>query len=180
MESFLFKAFGYLKGLLYYPRLKNPAPVRVHGFPKIKKHNGTVQIGKRTTIWPGVKFSAISKQPDKPAQITVGKYSSIGDNTQIHCCNNITIGDRVLISWGVNILENYYHTTGGGDESIKSAPIIIENKVWIGCNAIILAGVTIGEGSVVAAGAVVTKDVTQKSLVAGNPAKVIRQTEPWS
>jgi acetyltransferase-like isoleucine patch superfamily enzyme len=150
----------------------------MHGFPKIKKRNGTIQIGKRTTIWPGVKFSVISKQPEKPARLTIGKHSSVGDRTQIHCCNNITIGDKVLISWGVNILENYYHSTS--DNAVKSAPIIIENKVWIGCNAIILAGVTIGKGSVVAAGAVVTKDVPPGKLVAGNPAEIIRETEPWS
>jgi acetyltransferase-like isoleucine patch superfamily enzyme len=178
LESFLFKACGYLKGLLYWPRLKNWKPIRVHGFPKIKKYHGTVQIGKRTTIWPGVKFSVVSKQSDKPAQLIIGKYSSVGDRTQIHCCQNITIGDKVLISWGVNILENYYHSTA--NETIKSAPIVIEDKVWIGCNAIILAGVTIGRGAVVAAGAVVTKDVPAGMLVAGNPAKIVRETEPWS
>ena len=68
-------------------------------------------------------------------------------------------------------------TTDGG---IKSAPITIGDRVWIGCRAIILAGVTIGEGSVVAAGSVVTRDVPPGTLVAGNPAKVIRETGPWS
>lgn len=163
---------------MYWPRLKSFTPIRIHGFPKIKKHNGAVQIGKRTTIWPGVKFSAISGKPDKPAQLKIGKYSSIGDRTQIHCCDRVIIGNQVLISWDVNILENYYHTTA--DESITSAPITIEDKVWIGCNVIILAGVTIGKGSVVAAGAVVTKDVPPGKLAAGNPAKIIRDTEPWS
>jgi len=78
----------------------------------------------------------------------------------------------------VNILENYFHTTTDG--GVRSAPVIIEDRVWIGCQAIILAGVTIGRGSVVAAGAVVTKDVPSGMLVGGNPARVIRETEPWS
>jgi acetyltransferase-like isoleucine patch superfamily enzyme len=177
MESILFKAMGYVKGLLYWPRLTKFHLVRIHGFPKIIKYNGTIQIGKRTTIWPGVKFSIISKDPSKPAAIVIGKGSSIGDNTQIHCCERVTIGDNVLISWGVNILENNYHNTI--DKSIKSAPITIEDRVWIGCNVIILSGVTIGAGSIIGAGSVIVKDIQPRSLVAGNPGKVIRETEPW-
>lgn len=59
--------------------------------------------------------------------------------------------------------------------AVKSAPIIIGNKAWIGMNCIILKGVTIGEGAVVAAGTVVTGDVPAWSVVAGNPARVVRR-----
>ncbi len=177
MESAIFKICGYLKGLLYGLRLKDFNLIRVHGFPTLKKHNGSVSVGRRTTIWPGVKFAAVSKDPAKPAEIRVGAYSSIGDNTQIHCCEKVTIGDHVLISWGVNIVENNYHNTA--DNAIRTAPITIGDRVWIGCNVIVLSGVTIGDGSIIAAGSVVTKDVPPRSLVAGNPAKVIRETEPW-
>jgi acetyltransferase-like isoleucine patch superfamily enzyme len=178
MESTFFKAVGYVNGLLYWPRLTRPQLFRVHGMPKFSKHNGTISIGKRSTIWPGVKFSAVSKDRTKTAAITVGDYCSIGDHTQIHCCERITIGNYVLISWGVNILENNYHNTA--DNAIRTGPVIIEDRVWIGCNVIILSGVTIGEGSIIAAGTVVTKDVPPRSLVAGNPGKVIRETEPWA
>lgn len=178
MESYLFKLIGYLKGLLYAPRLRNFKVIRVHGWPKIIKKNGSIEIGRRTTIWPGVKFTVTSSNKDKPARLTIGELSSIGDRTEMHCCDNISIGNKVLISWGVNILENYYHTTADG--GVKSAPVHIEDKVWIGCNAIILAGVTIGRGSVIAAGSVVTKDVAPGMMVGGNPAKVIRETAPWS
>ena len=121
---------------------------------------------------------AASADPDKPARLTIGEGSSIGDNTQIHCCEQIKIGKHVLISWGVNIIENNYHSTA--DNSIKSAPVTIGDRVWIGCNAIITSGVTIGQGSIVAAGAVVTKDVRPGMLVGGNPARVIRETAPWA
>jgi acetyltransferase-like isoleucine patch superfamily enzyme len=178
VESTFFKVCGYLKGFLYWPRLNNFKPIRVHGFPRIKKHKGIITIGKRTTIWPGVKFSVISNDPAKSARLSIGKYSSIGDRTQIHCCDSVHIGDRVLISWGVNILENYYHSTA--DNLVKSAPVRIDDRVWIGCNAIILSGVTVGEGSIVAAGAVVTADVPPGTLVGGNPAVEIRKTEPWT
>jgi acetyltransferase-like isoleucine patch superfamily enzyme len=177
LESALFKACGYLKGLLYWPRLSDFKPIRVHGFPKIKKHNGKVSVGRRTTLWPGVKFSVISKDPARPAVLRIGAFSSIGDRTQVHCCRQVDIGDYVLISWGVNILENYYH--GTEDDSVQSAPVMIEDRVWIGCNVIILAGVTIGQGSIIAAGSVVTKSVPPGMLVAGNPAREIRPTKPW-
>ena len=177
MESLLFKALGYVKGLLYWPRLTDFQLVRVHGRPRFTLHHGTVTIGKRTTIWPGVRFSVVSRVPGAVAAVTIGTACSIGDNTQIHCCGRVSIGDCVLISWGVNILENSYHNTEDG--AIRSAPVVIEDRVWIGCNAIVLSGVTIGSGSVVGAGSVVTRDVPPGVLVAGNPAKVIRKTGHW-
>lgn len=61
--------------------------------------------------------------------------------------------------------------------TVKSAPVKICNKVWIGFNAIILKGVTIGEGAIVAAGAVVTKDVPAWTVVAGNPATIVKKIE---
>ena len=75
------------------------------------------------------------------------------------------------------ILENYYHDTSDG--SIRRAPVVIEDKVWIGCRAIILSGVRIGRGAVIGAGAVVTENVEAGMLVAGNPAKPIRKTGHW-
>ena len=59
-------------------------------------------------------------------------------------------------------------------EKVKSAPIVIQDKCWIGFNTIILKGVTIGEGAIVAAGSLVTKDVAPYTLVAGNPAKFVK------
>ena len=157
--------------------LKDFSLIRVQGFPTIIRRNGTVSIGKRTTIWPGVKLTSLGKTGGESAKLTIGEFSSIGDRTQIHCCRNVSIGDYVLISWDVNILENNFHTTTDG--MIGSSPISIEDRVWIGCRVIILPGVTVGEGAIIAAGAVVTKDVPKGTLVAGNPAKVIRETGPW-
>ena len=178
MQDVLYRLSGYAGGLFYAPFLDDFAPIRVHGRLRLIRRNGVVRIGRRTTIWPGVKLTSIGSDPAQPARLEIGAYSSIGDRTQIHCCQAVTIGSHVLISWDVNVLENNYHTTTDG--GIRSAPVTIENRVWIGCHAIILSGVTIGEGSVVAAGSVVTKDVAAGTLVAGNPAQVIRKTGPWS
>ena len=102
----------------------------------------------------------------------------------------VDIGDDVLISWGTTIVDHNSHATsftlrsndavdwleGKKDwTNVKIAPVKISNKVWIGFNCIILKGVTIGEGAVVGAGSVVTKDVPPWTIVAGNPARIIRE-----
>ena len=171
------KIFGYLNGWFYAPFLKDFQIICVHGRMKLVRRHGTVQIGRRTAIWPGVKLTSLGRAGGDPARLTIGDFSSIGDRTQIHCSQRVSIGSYVLVSWDVNILENNFHTTTDG--GITSAPIVIGDRVWIGCHAIILAGVTIGEGSIVAAGSVVTRDIPPGVLVAGNPAKVIRETGPW-
>jgi acetyltransferase-like isoleucine patch superfamily enzyme len=117
-----------------------------------------------------VKISIVGKR-DASAVVRIGRRCSIGDRTQIHACQLVEIGDRTLISWDVTLLENNYHANSNG-------PIRIGADVWIGCRAIILSGVTIGRGAVVAAGAVVTKDVPPNTIVGGNPAQVVRELTP--
>lgn len=111
-----------------------------------------------------------------PQNITLGDGVVIGVNVSIGAHSKVQIGDRVRISRDVMI------ETAGLDFSAltppyphKSSPILIEQGVWIGARAMILAGVTIGEHCVVAAGAVVTKSVPPYSVVGGVPARVIGQ-----
>jgi acetyltransferase-like isoleucine patch superfamily enzyme len=94
----------------------------------------------------------------------------------IDCYSTITIGDEVAISERVVIRDSDNHRIGDQE---RSAPIHIGDRVWIGLNAVILKGVTIGDGAVVAAGAVVTRDVPPGSLVGGVPAKVIKEGIRW-
>jgi len=93
--------------------------------------------------------------------------------TQIYCFNAISIGDDVSIAENVCIRDSDNHLISGN--KTESRPIHIGDRVWIGMNAIILKGVTIGDGAVVAAGAVVTRDVEANTLVAGVPARFVRQ-----
>ena len=97
---------------------------------------------------------------------------------QLICAGNIKIGNDVVIARDVIIRDTDAHEIiGQEDKMIK--PITIGNHVWIGTRAIIMKGVTIGDGAVVAAGAIVTKDVPANSIVAGVPAKVIRENIQW-
>jgi acetyltransferase-like isoleucine patch superfamily enzyme len=100
----------------------------------------------------------------------------INMHASIDCYSAITIGDDVAISERVVIRDSDNHRI---DDRAPSAPIHIGNRVWIGLNAVILKGVTIGDGAVVAAGAVVTRDVPAGSLVGGVPAKVIKESVQW-
>jgi acetyltransferase-like isoleucine patch superfamily enzyme len=107
----------------------------------------------------------------------------IGDHTRIGLHNTIIgpveIGSHVNLAQGITVTalnHNFGDTEKRIDEQgVSTNPVTIEDDVWVGANAVILPGVTIGNHCVVAAGAVVTKDVPPHSLVAGVPAKVIKQ-----
>lgn len=107
----------------------------------------------------------------------------IGDHTRIGLHNTIIgpvdIGSHVNLAQGITVSalnHNFSDTNKRIDEQgVSTNPVTIEDDVWVGANAVILPGVTIGEHCVVAAGAVVTKDVPPHSLVAGVPAKVIKK-----
>lgn len=101
------------------------------------------------------------------------KSGFINYNSVIECYNKISIGRNVKISENVIIRDSDGHTIIREGYNM-SKPIIIEDDVWIGLNCTILKGVTIGRGSIVAAGSVVTKSVPPNSLVAGVPARVIK------
>lgn len=107
----------------------------------------------------------------------------IGDHTRIGLHNTIigpvTIGSHVNLAQGITVTalnHNFEDSEKRIDEQgVSTSAVVIEDDIWIGANAVVLPGVTIGHHSVVAAGAVVTKDVPPHSLVAGVPAKVIKQ-----
>ncbi len=111
------------------------------------------------------------------AVLNLGK-GFVNNNVKISCFEKITIGDDVKISEDVLIRDSDNHRIVRSGY-IKTAPITIGNHVWIGARATILKGVTIGDGAVIAAGAVVTKNVPPNSLVGGVPARIINNTIEW-
>jgi acetyltransferase-like isoleucine patch superfamily enzyme len=109
--------------------------------------------------------------------VRIGDYTRIGLHNTI--IGPVTIGNHVNLAQGITVTalnHNFEDSNKRIDEQgVSTNPVIIEDDIWIGANAVILPGVTIGHHSVVAAGAVVTKDVPPHSLVAGVPAKIIKQ-----
>lgn len=112
-------------------------------------------------------------------RITVGNNVLIMNGVRISSANEIIIGDDCMLANYCYITDADWHdiydrTTYPG----RNAPVILERGVWIGDSAIICKGVTIGENSIVGAGSVVRRDVPANSVVAGNPAKVIKKLDP--
>lgn len=130
------------------------------------------KIGKRVVFYPGIKIS--------PAKnIVIGDDVDLAWGIIITTGGGVEIGDRTLIGYNTQILstnhnipENHGRIFGSGHTKKK---VIIKNDVWIGASAIILPGISIGEGAVVAAGSVVTKNVEAFTVVGGNPAKPIKK-----
>lgn len=110
------------------------------------------------------------------AILTVGS-SYINCDCKIRCHEAITIGNNCVISHDFIVMDSDAHSIDGCK---YNSPVIIEDNVWIGTRVTILSGVKIGEGAVIAAGSVVNKEVPPNCLVAGVPAKVIRENVRWA
>lgn len=131
--------------------------------------------------------------------VTIGHNSFIG-GAHLICAEHIEVGSDVMISWGCTIVDHDSHSLNWRERAddvarwreglrtglegaagrkdwdrVPKSPIRIRDKAWLGFNVIVLKGIEIGEGAVVAAGSVVTKDVPEWSLVGGNPARLIRE-----
>lgn len=126
-------------------------------------------------------------------QIKIGDYCFVGPTTRIWGAEKITIGNRVLISHNVNIFDSPSHSISASERhqhfidavikkkphigNVSKSPIFIEDDVWIGSNAMIFRGVHIGQGAIIAAGAIVTKDVPAFTIVAGPTAVTIGKSQ---
>lgn len=141
-----------------------------------------ITLGEKAKIVVNGKFNVFQDviiSVGKGATLELGNDSYLNRSCKVICHSKITIGDGVAIADNVTIRDSDMHKIKGR-ESEMTKPIVIGNRVWIGDGARIMKGVTIGEGAIVAAGAIVTKDVPPWTIVAGVPAKVIREDVEWS
>jgi len=136
--------------------------------------------GQLLTFWNG-------------GEISIGEWCYIGEDTRIWSQASVTIGNHVMIAHSVNIHDTNSHPLNWQERRLDSQailsggyrlptqtickPIVIADDAWIGFNAIILKGVQIGRGAIVASGSVVTKDVEPWAIVAGNPARLVEVQE---
>ncbi len=181
LGNLLKKVIAYLRGQTLRLRVKTTGPVKQFGRIKIARQNGYIEIGARSAIWPGVKIVATSVFKNKTATVKIGRRCNLGDNLQIHCADSVTLGDNVGIAWDVIIMDHNYHSISRFAEGkhdreadLDPRPVVIGNRVWLGIRTIVLKGVHIGDGSVIGAGSVVTRDIPPNTLAAGNPAKPIK------
>lgn len=150
---------------------------------------GGVSYGRGASTYLGTMFDVGPR-----GRVTLGDYALV-HGARIICDSEISIGDYALISWNVVLMDTYRVPMNAAERrkelelvptrtprmacaDVPAKPIRIERNVWIGFDACVLPGVTIGEGSVVGARSVVTQSVPPFTVVAGNPARIIRQLEP--
>lgn len=181
--------FGLVDWLLGLP-VRMSGCVRAGGNTRIRwRYLWKVRPGNKLVIGDQGIFNAKVTFDSNAGTIIVGNRTYIG-RSHLICHSSIDIGSDVIISWGVTIVDHNSHAIGwigrAGDvsdwakgmkswEHVERSPVVIQDKVWIGFNAIILKGVTLGEGAVIGAGSIVTKDVPPYTIVAGNPARIIRE-----
>lgn len=183
----------YLLKKLRHQFLKNAifqdaASVKIFRGASINLYDGSeksdIEIGGGSClIYGGLSSWAHGK-------IKLGNHTALGAGSMIRCVDSVTVGDYTAISYNVIISDNNNHPVNPHDRMIMGltppgdikrswiysdhAPIVIGRNCWIGENARICKGVTIGDGSVVAANAVVTKSVPSNCVVAGNPARIVK------
>ena len=162
---------------------------RIFGRPILQRHRGSqINVGDGLSLrsWPRSNPLA----PTAPVVLSTRRADAeltIGDDcgftgTTLVAADRVVIGDRVLVGGNASIVDFDFHplTPEARAENINAgtaAPIVIEDDVFVGVDALILKGVTVGEGAVVGAGSVVTQDVSPRTVVAGNPATVVRTLE---
>lgn len=178
LDSVYILIFNYLiRG-----RFKSLRGVLCH--PHQLKGEKFISIGKGTRLERGVILTAWESHNSQTftPSITIGENCNINEFNQISACEKITIGNNLLTGRYVYISDNSHGNSLYDEQHIHphkrplfvKGPIVIGNNVWICEHACVLSGVTIGDGAIVAANAVVTHDVPSYAIVAGVPAKVIK------
>lgn len=145
----------------------------------------SMSVKRRLLTWRGARIGAGVKiwrdvWIDDYAKLSVGDAVTIGKSVMLICGGGVTLGHRVMIGHGAKIISGGHQIPEGRETPMRwsgaeLSPVSIDEDAWIGAGAIILPGVTVGRGAVVAAGAVVSNPVPEYAIVGGVPARLIRQ-----
>jgi acetyltransferase-like isoleucine patch superfamily enzyme len=179
----LFLKFIYREPLMRYRCASVGRRLWLEGAIPLIYGNGTIRIGDDVRIGGRNTWTVGFKNAGE-AELVIGDQVNIGYQNVIAVARRVRIGNGTILAPNVQIYDNPTHPLSpaarlrnepAGPEDV--APVDIGANVWIGTGAIVLRGVTVGDGAVIGAMAVVTKDVPPATLVAGNPARIIRELE---
>jgi acetyltransferase-like isoleucine patch superfamily enzyme len=150
--------------------------------PTMIRGHENIFVGERVVVHPGAVFSVVADHLDSSFEprLTIGNGVRIGCDMVIGCCGSVEIEDDVLTADRVFIGDTYHRYEDPSLPVLAQGladprPVKIERGAFLGINCSVLPGVTVGEGAYVGANAVVTKDVPPRSLVVGNPARIVKQ-----
>lgn len=144
---------------------------RLFGRVMVKNH-GRITIGERLLMYGGTVRGELVTAPG--GVIEIGNQVFINYGVSISAHTLVKIGNRCQIGNYSLLMDNDYHQIGEKTMLGHSRPIILEDDVWLGARVIILKGVTIGQGAVIGAGSVVTRDIPPRSVAVGQPARVVK------
>lgn len=138
--------------------------------------NSEIKLGHSISIGPGVNI--LVKDGGK---LQIGNSTYFTSDTHLEVLNSVVVGSDCAISWGVTIIDDDHHQLLDDRKASSDTACKVEigNKVWIGCNVTILKGTVIGHNCVVGANSLVKGRFPDNCLIAGNPAKVIRENVRW-
>jgi acetyltransferase-like isoleucine patch superfamily enzyme len=142
-----------------------------------------IAIGSQTFIGPGSWFEVGTKPGDGSVAITIGSRCSIAGSCVMTAAREIVLEDEVLFARNVYVSDHRHRYDQVGTAVLAQGiddvrPVRIRRGAWLGTNVVVCPGVTIGEGAVIGANAVVTRDIPDFSVAAGAPARVIKSIEP--
>jgi acetyltransferase-like isoleucine patch superfamily enzyme len=171
---------GLLRWLLHASCFDTRHPILLGSGVYIEKRYGLITTSGICIVGAGCGLGVVG-QKTQPAHLHIGVGTEIGGRTIINVAQRVEIGSRCSISWDCDISDTDFHQVllADGSRPPVSAPVIIEDHVWIGSHVQILKGVHIGPNAVIGAGSVVRRDVAPHTLVAGNPARPVAEIQGW-
>jgi acetyltransferase-like isoleucine patch superfamily enzyme len=190
----------FIRGAVIRPFFKKSSGILFLGRRVVLKHKHLISLGKTITIGDNVEINALSQNgifignnvtilrnsiiectgniKNIGEGLTIGNHVGIAQNCFIQVRGKVNIGDYVIFGPYVKLFSENHDFKDTSVPIVYQGetrlPVTVENNVWLGTNCTILGGVTIGEGSIIAAGAIVNKDIPPYSIAAGIPAKVIK------
>jgi acetyltransferase-like isoleucine patch superfamily enzyme len=161
----------YLRGCVLGQR------VRVVGRPVVRRRGGgQIVLGERVRIIS--RITPCELAADSGARLQIGAGTHINYGSSLGATGLVQIGERCMFGCYVNVIDNDFHDLAERTRRPEPRPVLIEDEVWLGNHVIVLPGVRIGRGAVVAAGSVVHHDIAPWSVAVGNPARVVRKLTP--
>lgn len=175
-------AKNWLLTRILFPR------ARLVRFPIYVRGRSSMDLGEGLTTGVNVRLDAFAPRGSPPV-LQIGRNVQLNDAVHIGAIHQVIIGDHALIASRVFITDHNHGSYHGhdaasapdihpADRSLSSRPVRIGCNVWLGEQVCILPGVTVGDGAIVGANSVVTRDIPPNSIAAGNPARVIRTFDP--